>query len=301
MKKMAVYSWIYANARMEGNRRDYHVRLCSPELNGCKEILIQLSNRLLSTDRRYGQAEKQNCWFTGFIDDEKYLVAVGGEQETILGMDLTGGGFRTQFCVLGYCFTKDDICLYRKDIAMFEPLKEIMRQIQRTGKDREFEETYIEEQDFSAYAEDPVQLVPEGKNNIMRSTVAVDHNLWGYSLQRPVMTGIISTDDAKKLLQRFPDGVVTVMEDVELQYDPREAEKAKRPHSVSQLEAVNREEERKQSTEALKLEAAEKRRKLEEMRTEREQKQEKEKRMMWFIFMAVVIILLLLFLRKIRQ
>lgn len=299
---MAVYSWIYANAKIEGNRKDYHVRLCSSQLDGYREKLVGLSNRLLSTDRRYAEAEKQNCWFSGFIDDrkEKYLVAVGGEQETILGISLAGGGFRAQHCVLGYCFTGDDIRVYKKDTTMFEPLKEILRQIQHTGRDKEIERTYTVEQDFSAYAETLLESIPEGINNIMKSTVTVDHNLWKQSLQRPVMTGIISADDAKKLLQLFPDGAVTVMEDVELQYNPRKTEE--QSHNASRLKTADREEERKQEIEALKLDTEEKRRKLEKMRVERERKKKNGDMMMWAVLIILIIfIILFFFIRKLNQ
>lgn len=220
---MAVYSWIYANAKIEGNRNDYHVRVCGQGLDQYKGTLILLSNRLLSTDRRFGKEEKQNCWFSGYIGDEKkiYLVAVGGAQETILGVSLAGGGFRTQYCVLGYGFTENDIQLYLQKDDIFEPLKKILRRIQQTGEDLESEPEQIQSQHFAAYVlrETPPEL--EENYNIIQSTPAADTTLWGQSLKRPIMTGIISTDDAKRLLQLFPDGLVSVMEDVKLQYVAR--------------------------------------------------------------------------------
>lgn len=217
---MAIYSWIYANAKMEGNRKDYHVRVCDQGLEEYKRTLILLSNRLLSTDRRFDKAEKQSCWFSGYIGDEKkvYLVAVGGEQETILGVSLAGGGFRTQHCVLGYGFTENDIQLYRQEDSMFEPLKEILRQIQQAGRDLESEPEQMQGQYFDVYVLHETPPEPEKSYNIIQSTPTVDTTLWGQSLKRPIMTGIISTDDAKKLLQLFPDGLVSVMENVNLQY-----------------------------------------------------------------------------------
>ena len=58
---MAVCRWIYANAKMESDRKDYFVRLCDPDLEAWKGTLIELSNRLLSADKRRGKAEKQVC------------------------------------------------------------------------------------------------------------------------------------------------------------------------------------------------------------------------------------------------
>ena len=303
---MAVYSWIYANAKMEGNRKDYHVRLCSPQLDGYREKLMRLSNRLLSTDRRYGEAERQNCWFAGYIDDkkEKYLVAVGGDQETILEMPLAGGGFRAQHCVLGYCFTGEDIHLYKKDTAIFEPLKEVMRQIQRTGRDKDIERTYTVKEDFSAYVETLSESVPKGTKNIMKSTVAVDHNLWKQSLQRPVMTGIVSADDAKKLLSLFPDGVVSVMEDVELQYNPGQTGE-RIHHDARQSGTDDLEEKRKQDIKALELETEAKRRKLEEMRAERIRKQNNRSGILLLVILFAFVIFILfvwfVFMRKMSQ
>lgn len=275
---MAIYSFIYANAKMEGNRKDYHVRVCDQVLREYAETLILLSNRLLSTDRRYGKAERQSCWFSGYIGEKKeiYLVAVGGEQETILGLDLAGGGFRAQHCVLGYGFTDDDVRLYRQEDEIFEPLKEILRQIQQSGKDLESEPEQIQRQHFDKFAlhgqqsgkdleSEPEQIQrqdadevaldeapPEidDRYNIIQSTPAADTALWGQSLQSPVMTGIISTDDAKKLLQIFPDGFVSVMENVNLKYTAawkKEEEKAaeKPVQEISDRKNFDKTEERK--------------------------------------------------------
>lgn len=222
---MAAGRWLYANAKMEGDRKDYFVRICDPMLEACKGKLIELSNRLLSVDKRRGKAQKQICWFAGRISREIYLVAAGGGQEELLG--ISKGRYREQYCVLGYGFSGSDMCLLKKDDAMFEPLKEIMREIQRTGtEDRALLSEGIR-QDFSAYrAEGPVSyrsLNEDGDNhNIRFSTEQTDQALWKESLRRPVMLGIISTEDGKRLLQSFPDGIVTVMEDVRIRYDAAE-------------------------------------------------------------------------------
>ncbi|MCM1175201.1 MAG: hypothetical protein NC341_09140 [Blautia sp.] len=218
---MAVYRWIYANAKMEGNRKDYHIRVCDPGLESYKHILILLSNRLLSTEKRYDDAGGQKCWFSGYIDERMYFMAVGGDQKELIGV--FPDGYRNQHCVLGYGLTGNHIQPLRKEEELFDPLKEILREIQRTGKDWEPDGAGGAEPDFSAYAgsREPAgngEAGQEALYNIIRSTEETDSALWRLSLQRPVMTGIISVDDARKLLKLFPGGIVSVMEDVEIRY-----------------------------------------------------------------------------------
>lgn len=218
---MAVYRWVYANAKMEGNRKDYHVRVCDPALGKYKRTLILLSNRLLSTEKRYDDAERQNCWFSGHVDEKMYVIAVGGDQKELLG--ISPDGYRNQHCVLGYGLTENDIQLFQKDEALFEPLKEIMRQIQRTGEEWKADNLCVTGLNQFVYA-DSVEAESSGEAglfepyNIIMSTEETDSVLWKISLQRPVMTGIISVEDAKRLLRLFPNGIVTVMEDVKIRY-----------------------------------------------------------------------------------
>lgn len=228
---MAVCRWIYANAKLENDRKDYFVRLCDSKLEACKRTLIELSNRLISADKRRGKAEQQICWFAGYISREIYFVAVGGRQEELLG--ISSGKFREQHCVLGYGFTGNDICLLTKDDKMFEPLKEIMREIQRSGKEKKIDAAEIKKMDFSAYRmESPAFLPDSGRTRdsgtflndsrrkmqkqdsgfIYQSTEETDRKLWKHSLNQPVMTGIISMEDGKRLLGSFPYGIVTVIE-----------------------------------------------------------------------------------------
>ena len=219
---MAVCRWLYANAKLESDRKDYFVRICDPELEACRGILIELSNRLLSADKRRKETGKQVCWFAGYIHAGIYLIAAGESQEELLG--ISKGRYREQYCVLGYGFTGADICLMQKNDRIFEPLKEIMRDIQRTGTESGMD--YGRKLDISAYRMhlEDLQERPgmEKKNenyNICPSTPETDGKLWKESLKRPVMLGIISAEDGKRLLRFFPDGIVTVLENVTMRCD----------------------------------------------------------------------------------
>ena len=201
---MAVCRWLYANAKLESDRKDYFVRICDPELEACRGILIELSNRLLSADKRRKETGKQVCWFAGYIHAGIYLIAAGGSQEELLG--ISKGRYREQYCVLGYGFTGADICLMQKNDRIFEPLKEIMRDIQRTGMESGVD--YGRKLDISAYRmhlEDlPKRPEMEKKNenyNICPSTPETDGKLWKESLKRPVMLGIISA--TRRLTRRL--------------------------------------------------------------------------------------------------
>ena len=108
--------------------------------------------------------------------------------------------------------------------TIFEPLKEIMRDIQRTGTESGMD--YGRKLDISAYRMHLEDLQErsgmEKKNenyNICPSTPETDGKLWKESLKRPVMLGIISAEDGKRLLRFFPDGIVTVLENVTMRCD----------------------------------------------------------------------------------
>ena len=222
---MAVYRWIYANAKMEGDRKDYHVRLCDAQLRGYQRTLIELSNRMLSADKRRGKAERQTSWFGGYLDKKMYVTAVGGDQRDLLGIE--PDGYRAQHCVLAYGFTEKDICLYERKEELFEPLKKIMRKVQISGRDcRPDEETKITGQELLKYVQIPDKNVYKTDYNIIKSTKNTDDKLWKQSLNYPVMTGVISKEDAEKLLGYFPDGAVTVLEDVRIRYEVQSTEAA---------------------------------------------------------------------------
>lgn len=298
---MAVYRWIYANAKMEGNRKDYHVRICDPALESYKEILILLSNRLLSTNKRYGEAERQVCWFAGYLDEKTYVVAMGGDQKELL--NISPDGYRSQHCVLAYGFTGADVRLYKRSDRMFEPLKDIMREIQQTGRDMEPGEKQMTGMDFSFYGQSPQDDGPKFGPNIRKSTNENDDSLWNQSMRRPVMTGIISVEDAKKLLKLFPDGCVTVMEDVELTYNGKGAESGK-----SVLRELEEREERKKrekekadkELEELKRQVKDSQKELEELKAAR-QKRNNMGALLWFIAVLIFFALLVLFLPAIYE
>lgn len=281
---------------MEGNRKDYHVRICDPALEDCKQTLIRLSNRLLSTNKRYGEAERQVCWFAGYLDEKIYVVAMGGDQKALLGV--SPDGYRNQHCVLAYGFTGADVRLYKKSDRMFKPLKEIMREIQQTGRDVVPVEKQMTGMDFSAYVENPQDGGLRSGPNIRKSTGENDDSLWKQSLQRPAMTGIISVEDAKKLLQLFPGGSVTVMEDVELTYN---GNGIKRENSV--LRDLEEREEQKQrekekadkELEELQRRAEASEKELEKMMAAR-QKKNKSRVPFGFVVLVIIAVLVLAFL-----
>lgn len=233
---MAIYRWLYANAKMEGNRKDYFVRVCDSELDVYRRILVELSDRMLSTGKRRGKAEKQICWFAGYISKEVYMVAVGGGQEELIG--IVSGKYRTQHCVLGYGFTEKDIRLYKKEESMFEPLKEILREIQRTGTEEQAKARDMIESDFSIYKEGTDAFYSgndeEDIYNIQTSSEETDRKLWVQSLKYPVMLGLISVDDGKRLLRQFPTGYATVIENVNLQYNPEAEQERKKEGSTEE-------------------------------------------------------------------
>lgn len=219
---MAVYGWIYANAKRKGDSGDYQVRFCDPQFTKYRTRMISLSRCMLSTSKRYGEAEAQICWFSGFLDKKIrfFVVAAAGRQEELLAMSLDGGGFRRQYGVFALGFDGDDIGLVRRDLRVFKPLEKILSQIQQTdGKGTA--EGPLERQDYGAYRETVSDAARhDARGNIVPSSPDVDATLWQMSLQRPVMTGILSEADAKKLLGVFPDGIVTVTGELRPQQFP---------------------------------------------------------------------------------
>ncbi len=281
---MAVYRWIYANAKMESDRKDYYVRVCDRELEGYRGMLIELSNRLLSADRRRKEAERQKSWFSGYLDEKVYLVAAGGDQRDLLGIEPEG--YRPQHCVLAYGLTKDDIRLYQKKDEMFEPLKKIMREIQEKGRDSvPSREESVSGTQLLKYVQTSFEGTEKPEYNIIKSTAGVDERLWKQSLDYPVMTGIISAEDGKKLLEYFPDGIVTVLEEVRFRYRTKSGDK---PQKVKKTADQAKENKQNTELERLKKEQEEKQKKLEVIRLGRRRKERQ-------VRMAAVLILLLLF------
>lgn len=217
---MAVYGWIYANAKIKGDMGDYRVRRCDSRLSEYGPVLTAISRSMLSTTKRYGEdAEMQQCWFSGFLDRGKgmYALAAAGGQEQFLGISLAGGGFRRQYCVLAYVFTGEDIRVYGRKEEIFRPLAENLMEIQHSGKREWGADTKIV-QVFPVYALDAgkgggMQGEEEKQGgSIRKSSAYTDREVWKCSMQRPVATGLLDGDAAGKILEFFPDALVTVLD-----------------------------------------------------------------------------------------
>lgn len=298
---MAVYRWIYANAKMEGGRKDYQIRICDKELERYRGILIELSNRLLSVDRRRGETQRQKCWFCGYLDEKVYVVAVGGDQGELLGIE--AGRYRPQYCVLAYGFTKEDIHLYKKTDEMFEPLKIILRNIQETGReDTPSKEEHVYGQELLKYTQASGGRTEKTEYNIVKSTPGADENLWQQSLTHPVMTGIISAEDGKKLLKYFPDGAVTVLEDVRMRYVLQQESPVITANSVKPDQNENhtgkpeRSSGQNRELEKLRSEQEEMEKRLRDIRDERSRKEGQTRNAAVLIFLLIVFALFFWFL-----
>ncbi len=221
---MAIECWIWGNANQaDQDLQEYQIRLCGGVLRaaGRKDRLIELSNRMLAVTKRRGVLRTQRCWFAGYLDKEVYLVALAGEQNSLLGTNLVGS--RGLYGMLAYGFTGKDIRRIRRDEDFFEPLKALLRAVNETGQcpaPGPSVETLAEL--CAAYADESPAVPADAEgNNIIRSNLEADEYLWRQSLSRPTATGILSADDAERLLDRFPDGAVSVAEDVSYWYQPR--------------------------------------------------------------------------------
>ncbi len=279
---MAAYGWIYANAKIRGDGGDYLVRHCSPGLEKYKGMLTAISRDMLATTKRYGQAGRQECWLFGCLGQgRRPLVAMAGEQESILGTPLAGGGFRKQYCVLAWGLEGEEANFCPRDSRIFEPLKDILREIQGVGKGaaaqaqgmesaetgttldfrngpgaagmsrpleedgrgagwqaqnlqaQETREEGERQEAWEAHERQETWEFLEAQKaldicdrhgmpcNIVRSGLQ-DEALWERCLRakppRPVMTGILGVEEAKKLLDFFPEGIVAVAGDMEPQY-----------------------------------------------------------------------------------
>ena len=123
---MAIDCWIWGNANSpEKCIEEYQIRLCDEEMKPYSGIMKTVSNRLVSVLYRYGELAAKQCWFAGKISQDMYVVALGGEQNSLLGTRF--GKNRGLFCVMAFGFTGEDIAGYRQDSDLFEPLKNILR------------------------------------------------------------------------------------------------------------------------------------------------------------------------------
>ena len=221
---MAVYGWIRSNLNVEGNQGDYLVRFCSPELKEYKDILWKLSNRMLSTQNRNldEEKQKQRTWFAGYLDKKHniYTIALSGEQEDILNIEYSKREeSRGLYSVLVLVFTEEEAKKkYRKDDNIFKPLKDIIIEI-INNKEIKISNRVIE-QDFSEYVDE----INSNDNyndynnyNIMQSSEDLDLKLWNLSQKRTIITGALSKSDGIKLLSLFPDAIITVSENISSQ------------------------------------------------------------------------------------
>ena len=213
---MAVYGWIRSNLNIEGNKGDYLVRFCSPEIKEYKDILWKLSNRMLSTQNRKldEYKEKQRTWFAGYLDKEQsiYAIALSGKQEDILNIEYSKREeTRGLYSVLVLAFTDEDAKkVYIKNDNIFKPLKDILIEI---INNKDISNRAIE-QDFSEY----VELINSNDDydnyNIMQSSEDLDFKLWNLSHKRNVITGVLTKSDGIKLFSLFPDAIITVAENI---------------------------------------------------------------------------------------
>lgn len=294
---MAIYRWMYANAKIKNDRKDYHIRICDPGLEKYKGILVEISTRLLSADKRRGGIERQRCWFAGYLSPTLYMIAVGGDQKDLIGVE--SGGYRAQHCVMAYGFSGKDIRVYQKNDDIFEPLKRIMREIQDNGKDVDTDDKGITFQEISGYVDTSGENNESFGFNIIKSTEAIDRSLWTHSLEYPVMTGIISVEDGKKLLRQFPGGIVTVIGDVKIRYvyDEKGGGQDPLPQRMEKKESRERPEKKEKSLEELRREREEAEKKLEKMKAEDRQKKERMKIAMCF-FLLLIFCLLVCWIKK---
>ena len=233
---MAVEYFILGNANSAVPKiQEYQIRLCSDGLNPHRKKLVKLSNRLMSVDNRTRENITARCWFAGYLTPELYLVALGGEQNSLLKTRYVGT--RGLFAVMALGFTGEDIRLYKQSEKLFEPLKQILRQINEwcsgsadippVKSSEELNRALnppakdaLHEHCAKFICQEQAGASTTEKNNILHSVAALDQALWNESRQRMAMLGILTAEDAKTLLDLFPKGVATILEDLTMNYQP---------------------------------------------------------------------------------
>lgn len=218
---MAVARWIWGNANSQDpNIQEYQIRLCDEEMKPYRGVMTTISNRLVSVVNRYGDLTTKRCWFAGRIAPDMYVIALGGEQNSILGTQFAGT--RGLFGVMAFGFSGEDICLYQQTEELFIPLKQMLCQVNEAGKCEHGATGNLSEY-CRLYIQGNSQSGFDGNgHNILHSDPHWDAELWKTSLTHPVMTGVLTVQDAKRLLNVFRDGIVTVCENVSLAYVPSE-------------------------------------------------------------------------------
>lgn len=249
---MAVERWIFCNANFEDpDLQEYQIRLCDGGLQtpACKDRLIELSNRLMSVTHRRDSLRTQRSWFAGYLTPELYVVALGGEQNSLMNTNFSKS--RGLYCALALAFTGSDIRLYKKDEGLFAPLKKLLLEINQTGRCpsdglsgaalaaacRDYEETPLRDS------------IPQKTGSLVRSDPETDNALWRQSLSRPAMTGLLSSEDAQLLLEDYPGGIASVAGNAPLQFTSQDAGSKKWKQEIEEAKA--REAEQEQHTKSL--------------------------------------------------
>ena len=213
---MAIYGWIFSNAKLQGARLDYQVRggyrELAPWCKNTSSLLPSIAYRLLSVNERNTNPKQPLSWFGGYLDRDHYAVAVGGTQKQLLSGSVSDGNYRMQFCVFAYVLTGSDIHVYRQDPSMFAPLKEKLIEIQETGVEREKpEDSCLVTVNLAEYELPASTHLPmKNAENILKSSTRTDAAIWALSCERPVATGLAEQQDARRFLDLFPNGVASV-------------------------------------------------------------------------------------------
>lgn len=215
---MAIYDWIYGNATLPGDVGDYRIRLCGEGLWDYTDFLTRLSIRLLSVNMRT-DPDKPTSWFAGCLEDSLYLVAVGGTQNTILGPDYPlPGGYRQQFCVLGYGFSggSEEFAQYseqiqNRDISMFTPLRTYLWELSNGRQPPRWEGPRNRR---DRVRRNPHRVLPNRQPNLFASSPERNDTLWAQWRTRPAALDILSVSDAHKMIALMPDLTATATEDI---------------------------------------------------------------------------------------
>ncbi|MDO4295099.1 MAG: hypothetical protein Q4D90_02940 [bacterium] len=243
---MAVYRWIYANTENEALQKDYFVRLCDAELLPYKNLLIHISNHLIAARERNEQNKQKHCWLAGYLDEKLYVVGMAGEQEELLGTALKKTGSRNLFCTFLYAFTGRDIGIYKRESGLFGELKSYLLQLY-AKTDSTLSPLKMEETVWNVYQEKgevkQIAFVSEEDYNIQESTPEREERNWKNSLERPAALGILSLEEAKKLIDCLPNLCVTVKaERAARYYEGVTVKKEKKPEEARKEENVKKDD-----------------------------------------------------------
>lgn len=261
---MSIESWIYGNLNSKDPViQEYNTRLCSNGFIRVKGELELLSKRIMSTMWRNGERTIAQCWFAGFVKPDLYVIALGTEQNTLLGKQFTGT--RGLFCTLAIGFSGSDIKSYRQDNGLFDPLKDILCTMNEkcTGDEEnlpvislvelqkyicipteEFLRSHCER--YCIEENPPVQIPELDQYNMFLSDTSLDSALWTLSRNRPVALGLLCENDGEQLLGMYPQGVVTVIDGISRKYSGGVKKTAIQRHMEEEQQRAKAEEKRKE-------------------------------------------------------